>query len=139
MANQTVSPGWDTELVPTAAGDSDEPDPACPVEEALHAISGRWTTLILRNLMSGSRSFSGLASELPRLSDKVLSDRLTVLLRLGLIDKDVSAGFPNRTSYRLTARGRQLRPLLIELYQAGLRLQATDNGAAGVGCEGVKR
>lgn len=127
MANQTVSPGWDIELVPTAAGDTHEPDPACPVEVALHAISGRWTTLILRNLMGGSQSFSVLASELPRLSDKVLSDRLTVLLRLGLIDKDVSAGFPNRTSYRLTARGQQLRPLLMELYQTGLRLQETEN------------
>ena len=64
-----------------------------------------------------------MAVWLPTLSDKVLSDRLRFLVDAGLVERLVEAGFPSRTRYRLTARGETLRPLLIELYRTGLRLQ----------------
>jgi len=74
MAHQTVSIGWDEELVPTPTGRTQAPSPDCPVEVALAAIAGRWTTLVLRNLMSGDAySYTELAATLPSLSDKVLS------------------------------------------------------------------
>ena len=56
VAHQTVS--WDRELVPTDAGESAAPTASCPVEVALSAISGRWTTLLLRDLMSGPLAYS---------------------------------------------------------------------------------
>ncbi len=126
MAHQTVSPRWDRDLVPTAAGRTDAPSDDCPVEVALAAVAGRWTTLLLRNLMGrDAASFSELAHELPALSDKVLADRLDRLVELGLVRRDASRGFPTRTAYRLTERGLLLRPLLVELYRTGAALQAT--------------
>lgn len=124
MTHQAVSEAWDQELVPTPSGRTTAPLPDCPVELALAAISGRWTTLVLRNLMSGEAySYSLLANSLPELSDKVLTDRLSELCAAGFVRKTISNGFPARTSYRITALGQQLRPLLIELYRTGLALQ----------------
>lgn len=74
-------------------------------------------------MMGGPQPYSSLAESLPRLSDKVLSDRLHELAAAGLVEREVTNGFPRRTEYRLTARGQQLRPLLIELYRTGLALQ----------------
>lgn len=118
MAHQTVRE-WDVELVPTIAGRSDVPDEACPVEAALNVITGRWSTLIIRELLQRAMSYSDLRRTLPALSDKVLSDRLASLHELGVVQREVDRGYPNRVTYRLTPRGEELRPLMIELYRVG--------------------
>lgn len=115
---------WDATLVPDARGRVDRPDADCPVELALAAISGRWTTLVLRELMHGPSSFSGLRAALPSLSPKVLSQRLAELESRRLVRREVYRGFPSRTGYRLTPAGERLRPLLVELYRTGAALAA---------------
>lgn len=87
------------------------------------AISGRWTTLLLRDLMHGPRSYTQLRAGLPSVSDKVLSDRLTQLQQRGLVHRAERRGYPVRADYSLTLAGQQLRPLLIELYHTGEQLQ----------------
>lgn len=130
MAHQTVSTRWDAALVPTPNGRTDAPSRDCPVEVSLTAISGRWTTLVLRNLMSGGGyAYTELAESLPQLSDKVLTERLRSLVAAGLVERRVADGFPRRTEYRITTRGQELRPLLIELYRTGLILQGHDGTA----------
>src|SRR5690606_24505413 len=42
----------------------------------------------------------------------------------GFVEKTMANGLPRRTEYRVTAHGRKLRPLLIELYRTGMALQA---------------
>ncbi len=114
-----MSHAWDPELVPDATGATREPLASCPVEVALAAVSGRWTTLVLRELMHGPHSYGQLREALPGLTDKVLSDRLRVLAGQGLVERRRTRGFPPRTSYSLTAAGTRLRPLLVELYRTG--------------------
>ncbi|MCG8927488.1 helix-turn-helix domain-containing protein [Lentzea sp. CC55] len=97
----------------------DRPSEDCPVEVALAAISGRWATLVLRDLLGGPRSFSQLRAGLPSLSAKVLTERLESLLAQGLVERTRCPGFPVRTSYAVTAKGRLLRPLLEQLYRTG--------------------
>ncbi|MER5497902.1 helix-turn-helix domain-containing protein [Streptomyces sp. NPDC002561] len=92
------------------------------MEVALTAVSGRWTTLLLRELMEGPRSFTELRSLFPELSPKVLSERLRALRERGLVTVERRRGFPVRTRYDLTEAGRALRPLLVELYATGERL-----------------
>ncbi|ONI85994.1 transcriptional regulator [Actinosynnema sp. ALI-1.44] len=116
---------WDSALVPDTRGRTDRPSPDCPVEVALDAISGRWTTLVLRELMHGPLSFSELRSRLPSLSAKVLSERLHGLADRGLAERSRTTGFPTHTGYRLTERGLALRPLLIALYDVGSELLTT--------------
>lgn len=122
MAHQTVS-RWDAELVPDDAGRTDRPDTECPVEIALAAIGGRWTTLVLRELMHRPLSFSELSETLPQLSDKVLDERLRRLRTQNLVERRAVTGFPSRVTYSLTPAGQQLRPLLVELYRTGLHLR----------------
>ncbi|WP_258054714.1 helix-turn-helix domain-containing protein [Streptomyces sp. Ru71] len=125
MAHQTETHVWDPELVPSAAGRTDRPEPGCPVEVALAAVAGRWTTLVLRELMHGPHSFGELRARLPRISPKVLTERLDTLRERGLVERQRLPGFPVRTRYTLTAAGRALRPLLVELYRTGTALGAS--------------
>lgn len=134
MAHQTVrAVQWDPELVPTADGRTVRPSGQCPVEVALAAIGGRWTTLILRDLAAadGPISYSALSDGLPELSDKVLAERLVRLTADGYVDRQVTDGYPVRVHYRISARGRLLRPLLIELYRTGTALKEIDGPQRG--------
>jgi DNA-binding HxlR family transcriptional regulator len=122
VAHQTETHPWDADLVPSPAGRTDRPEPDCPVEIALAAVAGRWTTLVLRELMQAPHSFGTLRERLPAISPKVLADRLRTLRDRGLITQERLPGFPVRTRYTLTPAGRSLRPLLIELYRTGEHL-----------------
>ncbi|HCT78846.1 MAG TPA: transcriptional regulator [Micromonosporaceae bacterium] len=111
---------WDGELVPDERGRAARPEPDCPVEVALAAVAGRWTTLVLRELMHGPHSYSSLCDRLPDISAKVLAERLRELEHRGLLTHERLRGFPVRTRYHLTPAGQALRPLLIELYRTGV-------------------
>ncbi|KAA2254979.1 helix-turn-helix transcriptional regulator [Solihabitans fulvus] len=95
------------------------PLPSCPVEIALAALHGRWTTLVIRELLRGGRSFTDLARALPALSDKVLTERLTQLTTLGVVERHRVPGWPPRVRYELTDRGRALGPVLQTLWDWG--------------------
>lgn len=97
----------------------EEPMADCPVEIALAALQGRWTTLVVRELLRGDRSYSELGQALPRLSDKVLSDRLAHLVEVGVVERDRRPGWPPRVRYALTDRGRRLGPVLQALWDWG--------------------
>ncbi|MFJ6657417.1 winged helix-turn-helix transcriptional regulator [Streptomyces sp. NPDC091377] len=118
------SPGyeWDAELVPPGSGRTIRPEETCPVEIALAAVAGRWTTLVVRELLHAPHSYGTLRARLPEISDKVLADRLHALCDRGLLTQERLPGFPVRTRYTLTPAGRALRPLLIELHRTGERL-----------------
>ncbi|MFD8821090.1 winged helix-turn-helix transcriptional regulator [Streptomyces sp. NPDC059605] len=122
IRHQTETHAWDAELVPGQAGRTHRPEAGCPVEVALAAVSGRWTTLLLRELMGSPRSFMELRALFPELSPKVLSERLRALRESGLVTVERRRGFPVRTRYDLTEAGRAMRPLLVELYATGERL-----------------
>ncbi|MFI7005724.1 winged helix-turn-helix transcriptional regulator [Streptomyces sp. NPDC050145] len=103
------------------------------MEVALTAVSGRWTTLLLRELMGGPRGFTELRALLPDLSPKVLSERLHALQERGLVTVERRRGFPVRTRYELTEAGRALRALLVELYATGERLLSLTGAASADG------
>ncbi|WP_418953363.1 winged helix-turn-helix transcriptional regulator [Streptomyces cinnabarinus] len=124
VGHQTEShASWDPELVPGPCGRTRRPEPGCPVEVALAAVSGRWATLVLRELMGGPRGFTELRGLLPEVSAKVLSERLRALEERGLVAVERRRGFPVRTEYTLTGAGLALRPLLVQLYATGEALQ----------------
>nr|WP_238356964.1 helix-turn-helix domain-containing protein [Kribbella italica] len=93
--------------------------PACPVDIALETLRGRWTALIIGEFRHGDRSFSELRDGLPRLSDKVLTDRLQHLVAAGVLERTRTSAYPPRVSYSLTTRGRDLVPVLRALWEWG--------------------
>jgi DNA-binding HxlR family transcriptional regulator len=87
----------------------------CPVEFALVVLGGKWKTVLLAHLKEGPRRYGELRRLTPRLSDKMLSQRLDELQRLGLIERSAQDGV-----YRLAPAGDSLRPVLQSLYDWGV-------------------
>lgn len=96
-----------------------QPSSHCPVEIALGALRGRWTTLVVRELLRAPHTFTQLRHALPALSDKVLADRLAQLTEYGVLARERTPGWPPAVRYRLTGRGRALGPVLQALWDWG--------------------
>lgn len=86
----------------------------CPVAMALEVLGERWTLLVIRELICGSRRFSEIQRGVPQCSRSVLSQRLRTLVDAGVIDK-VDGG------YLLTQSGRELAPIVIGCGEWGKR------------------
>lgn len=93
---------------------------ACSIRRSLDIIGEKWTLLILRDAVNGVRRFEQLRDHLG-VSDPVLADRLRTLVAAGLLEAVPYSepGRRTRKEYRLTAKGRDLYPVLIALLQWG--------------------
>ena len=93
----------------------------CASEFTLRMLGGKWKTAILCVLKEGGTlRYGQLRKFLPRLSDKVFTERLKELVALGLIAKSATPD-SHATRYRLTERGDSLRTVLTAIYQWGDR------------------
>jgi len=94
------------------------PASCCPYyHEAVELIGKRWTGAIVQVLMvsGGPLRFSQVASAVPELSDRLLSERMKELEARGLIRRRVLDGPPIRVEYALTEMGEQLEPAVVQL------------------------
>lgn len=107
--------------------------PGCPVASAAHIIEGKWTTLIVRELLSGTKRFSALQRALPGISAKVLTERLKLLEDHRLVRKDIYPCVPPKTEYSLTPLGSQLEQVIQAMAAFGLAVQGAEQGSADVG------
>ncbi|MCL8208364.1 MAG: helix-turn-helix transcriptional regulator [Actinomycetia bacterium] len=80
----------------------------CPVELALKVIGGKWTLLILRDLLTGPKRFGELRRSLGGVSPKTLSHRLRELEEEQILTRTAFAEIPPRVLYELTPKGRSL-------------------------------
>jgi DNA-binding HxlR family transcriptional regulator len=85
---------------------------SCPVARAVSVLDGKWTMLVIRDLLGGTRRFSELRGSLDGISPKTLTDRLRELERHGLVERICYAEIPPRVEYTLTDRGRTLEPVI---------------------------
>ena len=90
----------------------------CPVAKAMELLDERWTLLVVRELMMGSRHFNALRRGVPRMSPALLSKRLQTLARAGVVERWQEG---NRVSYRLTEAGRELEPIVEAVGRWGVR------------------
>jgi DNA-binding HxlR family transcriptional regulator len=94
---------------------------SCPTEFALEVLGGKWKTVILCNLKQRPCRYAELRKLVPKLSDKMLTERLKDLLDRGLIAKSQAAASGKGEVYMLTPKGRSLSGPLKELYEWGRR------------------
>jgi DNA-binding HxlR family transcriptional regulator len=90
----------------------------CPVAKAMELLDERWTMLVIRELLCGSRHFNALRRGVPRMSPSLLSARLRTLVRAGIVERYEDG---RQVTYELTPAGEQLRPIVEALGQWGLR------------------
>lgn len=86
--------------------------PACPVETTLTLIGNKWTVLILRDLMDGTKRFGQLKKSIGSVSQKVLTAQLRAMEENGLLTRKVYAEVPPKVEYSLTDLGQSLKPIL---------------------------
>jgi DNA-binding HxlR family transcriptional regulator len=91
----------------------------CPTEFALEVLGGKWKTIILCNLKQRPCRYAELRKLVPKLSDKMLTERLRDLTERGLIAKSKAAANNKSDVYVLTPKGRSLSGPLKELYEWG--------------------
>jgi DNA-binding HxlR family transcriptional regulator len=91
---------------------------SCPVAKAMELLDERWTMLVIRELLSGSRHFNALRRGVPRMSPTLLSARLRTLVRAGVVERREEG---RQVTYALTPAGEELRPIVEALGQWGLR------------------
>ena len=75
--------------------------------------------MLLAHLKDGALRYSELRSRIPRLSDKILTERLRDLEDRGLVRRGKMGGSPRYRVYQLTDQGKSLRPVLEALYAWG--------------------
>lgn len=97
-------------------------DGSCPVSKAVRVLDGRWTILVVRDLLGGTRRFTDLRRSLGDVSPKTLTDRLRQLEDAGLVHREIYAEVPPRVEYSLTDEGRALEPVLQSLAAWGRSL-----------------
>lgn len=93
--------------------------PACPVEVTLLLLSNKWTILILRDLLNGTKRFGELKKSLSGVSQKVLTANLRSLEEKGIIEREVFPEVPPRVEYKLTELGKTLEPILDSMHAWG--------------------
>ncbi|MEU7579388.1 helix-turn-helix domain-containing protein [Streptomyces sp. NPDC041068] len=119
MTHRTVS-GVRPGLPDDALAEIAAPSPDCPVEITLAALRGRWTTLVVRELLRReTHTYGELAAALPQLSDKVLTERLAQLIAAGAVHRTRTPGWPSTVTYGLTPHGRGLGPVLQAMWDWG--------------------
>jgi DNA-binding HxlR family transcriptional regulator len=90
-----------------------------PDARALDLVGDKWTLLIVRDLAAGPRRFVELQRVLPGISTEQLRSRLNRMVADGMLTRQRYREVPPRVDYELTARARELMPVLGELARWG--------------------
>lgn len=84
----------------------------CALNELLDLVSKRWFSDVLFCIQEGNNRFKLIKDDLKYISDTILSDRLKLLERYGLITRIDYDEIPPKVEYSLTAKGEELSDLL---------------------------
>lgn len=90
----------------------------CSVGRAMDILGERWTFLILRESFYGVRRFSDMQRNLG-IARNILSARLQLLVRTGILEKRRYQEEPERFEYKLTEKGLGLYPAVVAIMRWG--------------------
>jgi DNA-binding HxlR family transcriptional regulator len=93
----------------------------CPVAKALELVGDRWTLLLVRDLLGGTRRFQDLEASLPGIAPNILSDRLKLMEEHRLVRRRFYSDHPPRAAYDLTDKGKDLGTVVGALAAWGSR------------------
>jgi DNA-binding HxlR family transcriptional regulator len=92
----------------------------CPIARSLERVGEWWSMLIMRDAFHGLTRFDEFQKSLG-IAPNMLTRRLNALVEARLLERHRYSVRPPRDEYRLTARGRDFRPVLIALLAFGNR------------------
>jgi DNA-binding HxlR family transcriptional regulator len=92
----------------------------CPIAKASEVLGEKWTVLIVRELLLGTKRFNDFQRALSLISPTVLAKRLKTLEEQGLVFRKAVTG-GRSAEYHLTPAGKELHPVIEELAVWGMR------------------
>jgi DNA-binding HxlR family transcriptional regulator len=99
---------------------------ACPVSMSLDILGDRWSLLIVRDLMvRGYRTFKQFQESGEGIASNILADRLRKLESAKILVPEAEEIDGRKINYRLTERGIDLAPVLLDLLIWGARHEKT--------------
>jgi len=93
----------------------------CPVCRTAEVVCGKWTLLVIRDLVEGRSRFCELERSLQGISPRTLSLRLRALEEEGIVERQTFPEVPPRVEYALTEKGRALIPIIEDMRAYGGR------------------
>jgi DNA-binding HxlR family transcriptional regulator len=82
-------------------------------------VGAKWTALLIYDLARGTRRFRELEQSLAGISSRTLAERLRALERDGVVRRHSYPESPPRVEYELTAKGRDLLPIIDAMTEFG--------------------
>jgi DNA-binding HxlR family transcriptional regulator len=98
----------------------------CPIYNTFDVVGKKFTILILRNMMLYRQTRFNQFLEIEEINSKTLSLRLREMEQDGLISRKVFAEMPPRVEYRITEKGKALRPILEQMGDFSTKYCAKD-------------
>jgi DNA-binding HxlR family transcriptional regulator len=98
----------------------------CPIGVSLDVFGDRWSLLIIRDMMvRGYRTFKEFRTAGEGIATNILADRLAKLEAVGILHAEPDAADGRKFCYRLTEKGIDLAPVLLEVVVWGARHEKT--------------
>jgi DNA-binding HxlR family transcriptional regulator len=103
----------------------------CPINLTLEVFGDKWSLVIIRDIMfEGKRHFRELLQSEEKIATNILTDRLNMLEREGIITKSPDPGHKQKFIYSLTEAGIDLVPIIIEIGAWSLKHRDVDAARA---------
>ena len=99
----------------------------CPLEMTHDIIKGKWKPLIIWQLSKGGSSLSALKKSIRGISQKMLVQHLNELLECGVIGKLTNDGYPLKSEYFLTERGKGIFGAISIMQSIGIEMMLEDD------------
>lgn len=102
----------------------------CPISTTLEMLGDKWALLIIRDMIfRGMQTYSEFLKANEKIATNTLANRLMNLEMNGLIEKKDYPGNKVKVLYKLTPKGLDLMPVLLELVLWGDKYFETDDDA----------
>ena len=89
----------------------------CPLSCSLDIFGDKWSLLIIRDLMFENKcTYNDFLKSQEGIATNILASRLKELEENGIIEKSAHPDSKAKNLYRLTSKGIDLLPILIEVY-----------------------
>jgi DNA-binding HxlR family transcriptional regulator len=96
----------------------------CPISASLEVLGDRWSLLIVRDMLfAGAKTYKQFLASDEKIATNILANRLTTLQQAGIITSEQNPDDGRSLRYRLTNKGLDLLPVLMELSAWGTKYE----------------
>lgn len=102
----------------------------CPLELTHDIIRGKWKPILLWQLGKGPASLSTLQNDINGIGQKMLLQHLGELQEFGMVQKKQYEGYPLKSEYSLTPKGKRMLSVVVTMQEIGIELMKEDGKEA---------